>query len=72
MTAINGKVVIGNFSTLNTSRDYMECGEWFLFHRDIAKLTELAGKAGVDPDSVSIESEATGVNLFLKIDNQSV
>ena len=72
MTAINGKVVIGNFSTLNTSRDYMECGEWFLFHRDIAELTELAGKAGSDPDSVSIESEATGVNLFLKIENKDV
>ena len=71
MLAINGKMVIGNFSTLNPSRDYMECGEWFLFHRDITELTELAGKAGVDPGSVSIESEATGVNLFLKIDNKS-
>jgi extracellular factor (EF) 3-hydroxypalmitic acid methyl ester biosynthesis protein len=72
MLTINGKMVIGNFSTLNPSRNYMEFGEWFLFHRDITELTELAGKAGVDPDSVSIESEATGVNLFLKIDNQSV
>jgi hypothetical protein len=35
-------------------------------------LTELAGKAGADPDSVSIESEATGVNLFLKIDYKGV
>jgi diguanylate cyclase (GGDEF)-like protein/PAS domain S-box-containing protein len=72
MLTINGKLVIGNFSTLNPSRDYMEFGEWFLFHRDITELTELAGKAGADPDSVSIESEATGVNLFLKIDNKSI
>jgi diguanylate cyclase (GGDEF)-like protein/PAS domain S-box-containing protein len=72
MLTINGKMVIGNFSTLNTSRDCMEFGEWFLFHRDITELTELAGKAGADPDSVSIESEATGVNLFLKIDNKGV
>ena len=72
MLTINGKMVIGNFSTLNPSRDYMEFGEWFLFHRDITELTELAGKAGADPDSVSIESEATGVNLFLTIDNKSV
>ena len=72
MLTINGKVVIGNFSTLNPSRNYMEFGEWFLFHRDITELTELAGKAGADPDSVSIESEATGVNLFLKIDNKGV
>ena len=50
----------------------MEFGEWFLFHRDITELTELASKAGVDPDSVSIESEATGVNLFLKIENKDV
>jgi extracellular factor (EF) 3-hydroxypalmitic acid methyl ester biosynthesis protein len=71
MLAINGKMVIGNFSTLNPSKDYMEFGEWFLFHRDITELTELASKAGVDPSSVSIESEATGVNLFLKIDNKS-
>jgi extracellular factor (EF) 3-hydroxypalmitic acid methyl ester biosynthesis protein len=71
MLTINGKMVIGNFSTLNPSRDYMEFGEWFLFHRDITELTELAGKAGADPDSVSIESEATGVNLFLTIHNKS-
>ena len=72
MLTINGKMVIGNFSTLNPSRNYMEFGEWFLFHRDITELTELAGKAGADPDSVSIESEATGVNLFLKIDYKGV
>ena len=72
MLTINGKMVIGNFSTLNPSRDCMELVEWFLFHRDVAQLTELAGKAGADPDSVSIESEATGVNLFLKIDNKGV
>jgi extracellular factor (EF) 3-hydroxypalmitic acid methyl ester biosynthesis protein len=72
MLAINGKMVIGNFSTLNPSRDYMEFGEWLLFHRDINELTELAIKTGADPDSVSIESEATGVNLFLKIENKGV
>jgi hypothetical protein len=72
MLTINGKMVIGNFSTLNPSRNYMEFGEWFLFHRDITELTELAGKTGADPDSLSIESEATGVNLFLKIDNKGV
>ena len=70
MLAINGQMVIGNFSTLNPSRDYMEFGEWFLFHRDITDLTELARNAGVNPDSVSVESEATGTNLFLKIDNK--
>jgi diguanylate cyclase (GGDEF)-like protein/PAS domain S-box-containing protein len=70
MTALNGKVVIGNFSTLNPSRDYMEFGEWFLFHRDVIELTELARKAGADSDSIAIESEPTGVNLFLKIDNK--
>jgi diguanylate cyclase (GGDEF)-like protein/PAS domain S-box-containing protein len=72
MLAINGKMVIGNFSTLNPSRDCMELVEWFLFHRDITELTELAIKAGADPGSISIESEATGVNLFLTIDNKSI
>ena len=72
MLTINGKMTISNFSTLNPSRDYMEFGEWFLFHRDMDNLTELAGKAGADPCSVSIESEETGVNLFLTIGNNDV
>jgi extracellular factor (EF) 3-hydroxypalmitic acid methyl ester biosynthesis protein len=72
MLTINGKMIISNFSTLNPSRDYMEFGEWFLFHRDMDNLTELAGKAGADPCSVSIESEETGVNLFLTIGNNDV
>jgi cyclopropane fatty-acyl-phospholipid synthase-like methyltransferase len=72
MLKINGKIVIGNFSKLNPSRDYMEFGEWFLFHRDMDNLTELAGKAGANPCSVSIESEETGVNLFLTIGNKDV
>ena len=71
MTTINGKVVIGNFSTLNPTRDCMELVEWFLFHRDKNELTELAGKAGANLGSVLIESEETGVNLFLTIDNNS-
>jgi len=72
MLTINGKMVIGNFSTSNPSRDCMELLEWFLFHRDITGLTELARKAGADPDLISVESEATGVNLFLIIDNKRV
>lgn len=70
MAKINGKVVIGNFSTLNPSRDYMECGEWFLFHRDINELKKLARQVGVDPDSISIDSESTGVNLFMTVNNK--
>ncbi len=70
MATADGQVVIGNFSTINPSRDYMEFGEWILIHRDINALTELAVKAGADPRTISVEAEATGVNLFLKIDKK--
>lgn len=70
MATADGQVVIGNFSTINPSRDYMEFGEWILIHRDINALTELAIKAGADPGTISVEAEATGVNLFLKINKK--
>ncbi|MCX5850048.1 MAG: class I SAM-dependent methyltransferase [Deltaproteobacteria bacterium] len=71
MLKINGQMVIGNFSKSNPTRDCMELVEWFLFHRDINELTELAGKAGVNHGSISIKSEPTGVNLFLTINNKN-
>ena len=67
MVALNGKLIIGNFSPVNPSRDYMEFGEWNLFHRDAGELFELTRDAGVSHKSIEIDSEASGVNLFLQL-----
>jgi SAM-dependent methyltransferase len=62
-----GELVVGNFSLDNPSRDYMECGDWFLFHRSQEELEKLARECGVPPENISVRSEALGVNLFLHI-----
>lgn len=65
-TAPGGKIVIGNFSTVNPSRSFMELfGEWHLIHRDEATLRRLAKQAGAK--SCTVMSEPEGVNLFLVI-----
>lgn len=67
-TKEGGLIVIGNFSTSNPSKDYMEViGEWFLNHRSKQQLIYLAKKAGIDKSNIQINSEPLGVNLFLHI-----
>ena len=63
----NGELVIGNFSTNNPSRYYMELMKWNLYHRSPTKLVFLAKKAGFSEKNITIRKEATGVNLFLHI-----
>ncbi len=66
----DGELVIGNFSTTNPTRPYMEIvGEWFLNHRTTAELLALAAEAGVNSAAMSIRKESEGVNLFLHITN---
>src|SRR5687767_5874364 len=66
-----GQLVVGNFCDGNPTQAYMEVfGGWFLNYRSRAELAGLAVAAGFDPSSVSIQSEETGVNLFLHIQNQ--
>lgn len=65
--APGGELVIGNFSTANPSRAYMEFGEWHLQHRTAEALQELALGCGVTPDAVRVGSEPEGVNLFLHL-----
>ena len=66
----DGKLVIGNFSTANPNRDYMELGEWFLEHRNEDDLISLALACGIDQSNISVEVEPEGINLFLHIDKQ--
>lgn len=62
-----GRIVVGNFSDTNSSREYMEFGEWFLIHRSADRLFDIAKRAGYLPGSIHIDSDPTGVNLFLTI-----
>ncbi len=60
-----GEIIIGNFSTNNPSRAYMEVfGEWFLHHRSEECLLQLAKAAGAL--DARVEKEPVGVNLFLR------
>lgn len=60
-----GSIIIGNFSPANTSRAYMEFGNWFLHYRDHNKLLELC--KDFSQYSPEIIAEPLGVNLFLKL-----
>jgi len=65
----NGKLVIGNFSTTNPSRGYMDLFHWNLIHRTREELRQLARGCGVPDEKISIEQEPEGINLFLTITN---
>ena len=60
-------MTVGNFSTNNPTRPYMEFAEWFLNHRDKEHLISLAENAGLTHDSIYVGEESEGVNLFLHI-----
>ena len=65
--ASGGELVIGNFSTANPSRAYMEFGEWHLQHRSAETLEALALGCGISPGNIRVGSEPEGVNLFLHL-----
>lgn len=67
MLAEGGEIAIGNFSTTNPGRPYMELFEWHLNHRIPHTLKALAVAAGFTADQISIGKEPAGVNLFLHI-----
>lgn len=63
-----GEVIIGNFSTYNPTRAFMELfGDWYLHHRSAEHLINLAVQAGVAEKNIRVEREPEGVNLFLHI-----
>jgi extracellular factor (EF) 3-hydroxypalmitic acid methyl ester biosynthesis protein len=67
-TKPGGEIIIGNFSTDNPSRHFMEFfGDWYLYHRSEEKLVKLALEAGIPRNRISVEKEPVGVNLFLHI-----
>lgn len=66
--APEGEIIVGNFSTYNPSRAYMEIfGEWYLIHRSFDELIRLSKEAGFSASSIRVEKEPLGVNLFLRL-----
>ncbi|TVQ83185.1 MAG: class I SAM-dependent methyltransferase [Bacteroidetes bacterium] len=67
-----GEIIIGNFCKSNPGQAYMElfCN-WFLFHRTEQELKELALCAGFKEENISVDKEPLGINLFLRIRNNS-
>ncbi len=64
----DGEIVIGNFSTDNPTKDYMEIlGEWRLRHRSKDDLLSIGKKCGFDKKDMKIGKEPGGVNFFLHI-----
>ena len=62
-----GTLLAFNFSDDNSSRPYMEwIGNWYLLHRSAEQLRNLAQQANLDGCHSTIQSEAEGVNLFLR------
>ncbi|MDB4991611.1 MAG: SAM-dependent methyltransferase [Myxococcaceae bacterium] len=64
-----GTLLVGNVATHNPDRAQMEyVAEWFLHHRSPAELLALTTGLTPEPSRVAVESEPSGLNLFLTVD----
>lgn len=64
----DGRMIIGNFSTRNPSKNLMEnVIDWNLILRTESDLYRIAGEAGVDKELVTVDREPLGINLFLVV-----
>jgi hypothetical protein len=66
-SASDGEVVVGNFSPRNPDQDYMAFGGWILNHRTPEQLLKIVADSKIDCESLSINSEEEGINLFLHL-----
>ena len=69
LLAEDGEIVIGNFSTTNPGKPYMELFEWNLKHRSPQSLKALARATGFEERQFMVRREQAGVNLFLHVSN---
>lgn len=67
MLRSEGRLVVANFSPDNPSRDYMECGQWFVWHRTKDRLRQLAAEAGVSGSRIAVEEDPGGVVNYMQI-----
>jgi extracellular factor (EF) 3-hydroxypalmitic acid methyl ester biosynthesis protein len=66
--AVDGEMVISNFSTRNPTKRLMEVlSDWYLNLRTESDLFRIASDANIDKEMVSVDKETLGINLFLKI-----
>jgi hypothetical protein len=64
----DGRMIIGNFSTRNPSKNLMEnVMDWNLNLRTETDLYRIAADAGVDKELVDVDREPLGINLFLVV-----
>lgn len=64
----DGELVIGNFSSTNPTKPYMEImGDWRLNHRTPDQLVSLAKTCGFKDSDIRIGKEPESVNLFLHL-----
>lgn len=64
--APDGRLVIGNFANTHPTRSWIEwCGDWFLIHRSLGELHQLALAAGIPPSMVQTFSDEWGAIGFL-------
>lgn len=64
--APGGQMLVGNFAPHNPTRAYMEwIGNWYLTYRTADELRSLAVAAGIPAVQFDIQTEHTGVDLFL-------
>jgi hypothetical protein len=69
-----GELIIGNFASPNSSQAFMELvSDWTLTLRTPQQLRHLASQVEADDQieagdtRIDVESEPTGVNLFLRM-----
>ncbi len=63
-----GEIILGNFHLSNPTKGGMDVTAWHLHHRTEEQLITLAQAAGIkDVSRITIEQEAEGVNLFMRI-----
>jgi extracellular factor (EF) 3-hydroxypalmitic acid methyl ester biosynthesis protein len=61
-----GEMMIGNFHVRNPNRHAMEYWlDWVIYHRDEDEFRDLA--TDVPPETVSIDTDHTGIQMFLRI-----
>ncbi len=68
--ADQGSLMVFNFALDNPSRPYMEwVGNWYLHYRTANQLEQLSTLANLPDCQSSVDSEAEGINLFLRCDH---
>ena len=62
---VGGRIIFGNFSPKNPTRNGMELvGKWYLIHRTAEELIALCRRARIPFRGIDVESENLGINLF--------